>query len=184
MFLKKIGMDKKTFFKRFAWAGVIIAISIVVDQWSKDWAIATLYNRPQKLYFYGLVKLLYAENTGAWGSMGSGLPEPWRYILLTIVPILFLFGLFIFLITRKELKNYEIFCYALIVGGGAGNLIDRAIHGFVVDFLWMGWRDFGTNIFNIADVLIMTGVITLLLWQLLFDRPKKDEKPGTVVEAG
>ena len=173
MFMKKIGMDPKAFFKRFLVSALVIGLSILVDQQSKDWAIANLFKRPQKIYFNGFLKLLYAENTGAWGSMGSGLPEPWRYILLTIVPILFLFGLFVFLITRKDLKTYESFCYALIVGGGAGNLIDRAVHGFVVDFLWMGWPEFGTNIFNIADVLIMTGVITLLLWQLLFDRQPK-----------
>ncbi len=171
MLLKKFEMDGKTFLTRLVGASLVIGLCIVCDQLSKDWAIATLQNRPQKFYLGGFLKFLYAENTGAWGSMGSGLPEPWRYILLTIVPILFLFGLFVFLITRKDLKTYESFCYALIVGGGAGNLIDRAIHGFVVDFLWMGWPQLGTNIFNVADVLIMTGVITLLLWQLLFDRP-------------
>lgn len=180
MLLKKIGVDKRTFVLRFLILTLITAVCMAADQWTKVWATAKLYNKPQELYFYGLIKLLYAENTGAWGSMGSNLPEPWRYILLTIVPILFLCGVYVFTLTRKVLKTYETICYALIIGGGAGNLIDRAIHGFVVDFLWMGWNQYGTNIFNVADVLIMTGVITLLLWQLIFDR-ESNEKTSIAV---
>jgi len=153
---------------RIAVCVVIAAVSVVLDQWSKEWAIRTLKFQPIRTYFNEMVVFRYAENTGAWGSMGSDLHEPLRTILLTLLPILFLTGLFIYVLFKKELKLYEIICYSLIVGGGAGNLIDRAIHGFVVDFLWVGTKSIGTNIFNIADVTIMTGVIALFLIQLIF----------------
>ena len=64
-----------------------------------------------------------------------------------------------------------VWCYSLVIAGGIGNLIDRAIYGYVVDFLWMGIPNgLGTNIFNVADVSIMIGVITLLVLHFTLER--------------
>ena len=83
----------------------------------------------------------------------------------------FLAGLTGYTIVSKELKPYMVACYGLVIAGGAGNLIDRAIHGYVVDFLWVGIPNvIGTNIFNIADVSIMLGVITLLIAHFTIER--------------
>jgi signal peptidase II len=58
-----------------------------------------------------------------------------------------------------------------VIAGGLGNLIDRAAHGYVVDFLWVGIPNvIGTNIFNIADVAIMIGVITLIVAHFTIER--------------
>lgn len=171
---------KKKFFsfrERFLWSLGLIAVSTGFDQWTKDWAVKSLKGAPERVYWDGMVKILYAENTGAWGSIGSDLPEPWRMIALTIVPIAFLVGLLIYTLRKADLPRYEVICYALVVGGGTGNLIDRAWHGYVVDFLWMGLtQKIATNIFNVADVVIMTGVISLIVLQIYFN---KKEKRGT-----
>lgn len=154
--------------------GLLIPLFIVIigsDQWTKDWAIATLKGQPTQSYLGGWLLLLYAENTGAWGSMGATLSDTWRFWILTVLPILFLIGLTGYTIVSKELKPYMVACYGLVIAGGAGNLIDRAIHGYVVDFLWVGIPNvIGTNIFNIADVSIMLGVITLLLAHFTIER--------------
>lgn len=61
--------------------------------------------------------------------------------------------------------------YGLVIAGGLGNLIDRAAHGYVVDFLWVGIPNvIGTNIFNIADIAIMIGVITLIVAHFTIER--------------
>jgi signal peptidase II len=59
----------------------------------------------------------------------------------------------------------------MVIAGGIGNLIDRAVHGYVVDFLWVGIpNSIGTNIFNVADVAIMIGVITLIVAHFTIER--------------
>jgi signal peptidase II len=154
---------------------LLAAISIFVigfDQWTKAWAISTLKDMPSNSLLGGYVLLLYAENTGAWGSMGSTLSDTMRFWLLTVIPFVFLGGLAWYTVTSKELKGYMVTCYSLVISGGVGNLIDRATHGYVVDFLWVGipgsW--FATNIFNIADVSIMVGVIALILAHFTIER--------------
>lgn len=157
--------------RRLIIIATILVIVIGLDQWTKSWAIATLKNMPTTRLLGGSVLFLYAENTGAWGSMGSQLNDTLRFWLLTVLPFLFLAGLAWYTVTSKELKTYMVSCYALVIAGGLGNLIDRAMHGYVVDFLWMGIPEgIGTNIFNIADVSIMIGVITLILAHFTIER--------------
>lgn len=149
----------------------IIALVVALDQYTKAWAIAALQGMPTRSYLGGWILLLYAENTGAWGSMGSNLSDNMRFWLLTVLPFLFLGGLTWYTIRSQELKPYMICCYALVIGGGLGNLIDRALYGYVVDFLWTGIPNgIGTNIYNIADVAIMIGIITLLVMHMLVER--------------
>jgi signal peptidase II len=159
---------------------VISVIIIGLDQWTKAWSISALKDQAPISYLGGHVLLTYAENTGAWGSMGSNLSDQWRFWILTVLPFVFLGGLTWYTLTSNELKPYMVVCYSLVISGGMGNLIDRAVHGYVVDFLWMGlpgsW--FSTNIFNIADVSIMAGVISLFVLHFIFER-STSAKPQT-----
>jgi signal peptidase II len=127
---------------------------------------------PSNSFLGGYFLLMYAENTGAWGSMGSTLNDTMRFWLLTVIPFMFLGGLAWYTVTSSELKNYMVACYSLVIAGGVGNLIDRAMYGYVVDFLWVGipgsW--FATNIFNVADVSIMIGVILLIVAHFTIER--------------
>lgn len=157
--------------RRLALLLAISVLTIGFDQWTKAWAIAALKDMPTTKYLGGSVLLLYAENTGAWGSMGAGLNDTMRFWILTVLPFFFLAGLAWYTITSHELKTYMVACYGLVISGGIGNLIDRATHGYVVDFLWVGIPDgIGTNIFNIADVAIMLGVITLIVAHFTIER--------------
>ncbi len=153
---------------------ILIAICLLIigfDQWTKAWAISTLKDMPTTHLLGGSLLLLYAENTGAWGSMGASLSHGVRFWALTVLPFIFLGGLAWYTITSKELKNYMVTSYCLVISGGIGNLIDRAFHGYVVDFLWFGIPGgIGTNIFNVADVAIMIGVITLIVAHFTIER--------------
>lgn len=158
---------------------VITGLVIALDQWSKSWAIETLQGMPSQSYLGGSMLFLYAENTGAWGSMGSSLSDTARFWLLTVMPSAFLAGLTWYTCTSKELKLYMVGCYALVIGGGIGNLVDRAMYGYVVDFLWTGIPGgLGTNIYNIADVAIMAGIITLLVMHLIYERHEAPTSSG------
>lgn len=135
-----------------------------LDQYTKKIAQEDLKFSPAISYLGGLVKLIYAENTGAWGSLGStwqGLPRELMLIYLPMVALLFFAG---YSVIGKKVKLYESIGLSLIVSGGIGNLIDRILYGYVVDFLWMGFNNtIGTNIFNVADVVIMAGFFVLII---------------------
>lgn len=152
---------------------------IPFDQYTKKIAQEDLKFSVPLSYVGGLVKFIYAENTGAWGSLGSnwqGLPRELMLIYLPLVALLFFAGYSIF---GKKVKLFESVGLSLVVSGGIGNLIDRILYGYVVDFLWVGFnRTFGTNIFNIADVVIMAGFFILIIPPVIehFQKNKSNNK--------
>jgi signal peptidase II len=157
--------------KRILLLACVCFLVIGFDQWTKAWAIAHLKDMPSTQYLGGSLLLIYAENTGAWGSMGSGLSDNLRFWLLTVIPFLFLGGLCWHTVVSDEVKPHMSLAYSMVIAGGTGNLIDRAMHGYVVDFLWFGIPGgLGTNIFNVADVAIMIGFMTLIICHFTIDR--------------
>ena len=149
--------------RRFLLVLGLIAGCIGLDQGTKRLAVLHLLGaRPINLLF-GLVRLSYAENTGAWGSLDSHWPALLKLLAFVIAPGLLLFMMLLFLLTRRGLNLSTILAYAMIVGGGASNLLDRVRAGAVVDFLYVGVGSLGTNIFNVADVAVVAGVLLLLV---------------------
>jgi signal peptidase II len=108
--------------------------------------------------------LQYAENTGAFLSLGSSLPEHWRQLIFTIFVGVFLLGLLLYVLLSRNLSGNHVTCLSLICGGGLSNLIDRiAYDGRVVDFLNVGIGPVRTGIFNVADMAITAGAIYLAI---------------------
>ena len=152
----------------------LVLPTLVLDQWSKILAIQYLKYSPAKSFFNGMAKLIYAENPGAWGSLGAHWPESLRFAFLIVIPLLVLLGIIIYIFLSHSMAKREALALGLIVAGGLGNLIDRIRFGYVVDMFWVGipqtwWQ---TNIFNIADMIIMLA-FGLLLMNTLQDWKKK-----------
>lgn len=118
----------------------------------------------------GIVRLNYAENTGAAFGSFSGYTD-WLSLFTLIVIVV---GT-VLLMTKKIKFGVEYVCTAVILAGGAGNLIDRFFRGFVVDYIEPLFMDFA--IFNFADILVTCGAIFLVVW-LIIDiiRDSKKEK--------
>ena len=151
---------------------------IGLDQWTKIWSVANLKGEATRFYFNGIAQLTYAENNGAWGNLGGTWGEPWRSIFLIVVPIVVLLAISITAIVNNKATKLETWSYILISCGGLGNIIDRVRFGHVVDFLYVGlgkwpWQ---TNIFNVADVIIMTGFGIMLLHMFKDRRRQKNSQ--------
>ena len=82
----------------------------------------------------------------------------WLFIILGIIALNIIY---IYFIKDKNLSNFEIVTYALLLSGIIGNLIDRILYGYVIDFIDFTIFDFA--IFNLADSFIVISVILLLL---------------------
>lgn len=167
-------MKKKTSIK-FAFLLIVVALNLGCDQFSKVIARKNIEPYEQITIIKDRFILTKVENTGAFLSAGSNLPDFIRIILLTVLPILVLgYGLW-FLYSNKYLPHLMQIGICFLIGGGIGNIYDRIVYGSVTDFLFMDFVLFRTGIFNMADVSIMIGIGLLLLQNLMTSKAKKQE---------
>lgn len=152
---------------------------VALDQWSKSLATAHLANKPGGMSFFGGTFLLqYARNPGAWGGLGDSLPEATRKLVFTL-GVGFFLAILAWYILKQVHPQMVTVALSLILAGGIGNLIDRALYGYVVDFMYIGIQSISwmhTNIFNVADMAIMAGG-GLLLVHALLPRNRSDQPP-------
>ena len=145
------------------------------DQVSKRVAKSTLENAPARSYLADTFRLKYAENSGAFLSLGAGLSERTRVWLFEILSAGLLGALFFYIMFNKELDRSHTFALALILAGGSSNLFDRMVNdGRVIDFMNMGIGTLRTGIFNWADVVIMVGMGLILVFSFTSRERQKD----------
>jgi signal peptidase II len=146
---------------------LIVAVTIVVDQLTKLWAIAHLAGAPARPYLGGLLTLVYAENSGAFLSLGANLPPSVRTAIFSVgVGLLLCIALYSIFSGRVSDRS-EVLAIAIAAGGGLGNLFDRLFRGgHVVDFLYMSAGPLHTGVFNVADLAINVGLIVLVIASL------------------
>lgn len=141
-------------------------VFIGCDRVTKDLAKEHLMNQEPTTYFHDTFRLEYVENTGAALSLGDSLPPTASFWLLSILPLIFLVGLFVYTIKHaKQMSFIKMFSFALLFAGGMGNIIDRILFDrHVTDFMNLGFQQIRTGIFNFADVCVTAGAIGLLLF--------------------
>jgi signal peptidase II len=152
--------------KRISVLVFVLFASVSCDQATK--VVAKSHLSPEPIsYMYDLFRFQYAQNNGAFLSLGSLLSEQARFWVFTILVGLFLLGLLIYAIRVAQHTSLSILiALALILGGGASNLLDRVLHnGLVIDFMNVGIGNIRTGIFNIADMAIMAGLALLLIFR-------------------
>jgi signal peptidase II len=147
----------------------LILIVLAADQATKVAARRQLRDFMPR--HYGVLTLTYAENSGAFLSLGSGLPSLARRVVFDGLVTVGLAVAAFFLFTGRVHGRGDDVALALIVAGGVGNLIDRLrFGGYVTDFLYLHAGALHTGVFNVADMAITGGVLWLALaWML----PKK-----------
>lgn len=165
--------------RRFAVVCGIAVGGIALDQLTKLIAIRALKGGPTHVFLGDIFRLTYAENEGAFLSLFANLPDFARFLLLTgfnSVILLVVLGVLFF---RERLAPHALWALALILSGGAGNLIDRIFRdGRVVDFMNLGWPGppfaIRTGIFNVADLAIVAGLAVMVVFE--FRQPQRTEK--------
>jgi signal peptidase II len=152
---------------RLAFLVVALVATVGCDQTSKHLARNGLSDHGVMLTG-GFGELRLAENPGSFLSLGDSLPERWRRIFFTAGVGAGLAGLLAYLALSRGPTWLSFVGLALAWAGGTSNLIDRIMrHGLVSDFIFLRAGPLHTGIFNLADVVIMTGFAVLLfdLWK-------------------
>lgn len=150
---------------RARFAMILLALATIgCDQATKQAARSHLAGRPRQSFFGDAVRLEYAENKGAFLSIGSSLPAWARIAVFTVAT-----GAMLLVIAALSLKRHgpptQRLALGLLWAGGASNLVDRVLHGSVVDFMNVGVGWLRTGIFNVADMAIVVGVLLMVLSQ-------------------
>ncbi len=159
---------------------VVVTCCVGCDQVSKGVATKALKYSEPRTYLGNLFRLEYAENTGAFLSMGAKLPPFVRTWLFTVLSGVLLLILLVYVLLHRPFTRRHVFALSLILGGGSSNLIDRITNdGRVVDFMNLGIGNLRTGIFNFADVAIMLGMGLIVLFTF-FPKPKpaRDQTEG------
>ena len=108
------------------------------------------------------LRLTHTENAGAFLSMGAALSHTTRVVLFQVGVGVIVVVLLIFALFWQRAGTAITLAYTLLAASGLGNLIDRVMYdGRVTDFLNVGLGSLRTGIFNVADVVGVTGVILL-----------------------
>ncbi len=154
---------------------LLLIFNIGCDQISKSIVRSSIIPDEQIRLFDNRIMLTRVENAGAFLSIGNSLSDELRFLLLVLIPVIILSAAVVLLFVRNDLSRSLFVGLAFVVGGGIGNIYDRAIHGSVTDFLHLDFYLFKTGVFNLADVSIMTGVfVVLVAFMMKQTRPAGD----------
>ena len=151
---------------------ISIAVLTAADQVIKLFVERFLAPVGTAEFINGFIGWNYVRNTGAaFGSFSD------NTVLLSVVTGAVLLAGIILIAMKKIKSRFCLVCAVMIISGGLGNLIDRVLKGYVVDFIDLQFMDFA--VFNFADILVTVGAFALMFYviaDIFRDRKKSGEK--------
>jgi len=146
---------------------MIVALGILADQLSKLWMAKNFVGMTQVIV-PGALSYSYVENTGAaFGMLGSS-----TIVLSAVTGLLAAALLYVLIHYRRIFSRLSRVALAFMLSGAIGNLIDRVLRGYVVDFVKFDFVRFA--VFNIADICITMGTIFLILSMIFLEMEKTE----------
>lgn len=133
------------------------------DQLTKAIVRATLPLHESVTVIPGLVDFTHVRNTGAAFGFLNGVEFPYKTIVLALVAAAALVGVGLYAAGLAHHQLAARLGLALIIGGAAGNLLDRLLVGSVVDFVDVYWESWHFWAFNVADSAISVGVAIMII---------------------
>lgn len=154
---------------RFLW---LAALAFVLDQVSKHWIVDNL-ELYQAIQYTPFFNLTHVYNYGAAFSFLSD-AGGWQRWFFTIIAF-GVSGLLLWWLKESSRKQVLLpVAFSLILGGALGNVYDRVVHGYVIDFLVFYYQDWYWPAFNVADSAICLGAI-LLIVDMFTSKDEKDD---------
>jgi signal peptidase II len=142
------------------WIPLVI---VIVDQMTKAIVRETLALHESVTIVPGMLDFTHVRNTGAAFGFLNAADFPYKSVVLTIVALGAVTGVAFYAASLPHEQVMMRVALALISGGAAGNLIDRAVLGSVVDFVDAYWRSYHFWAFNVADSAITVGGAIMIL---------------------
>lgn len=138
----------------------ISLICLLIDQLTKFLITISFKIHEGIIVIPSFFSIIRVHNTGAAWSILTG--NTFLLILLSILALLIIYLIFI---KDQDLRKSEELAYGVLIGGILGNLLDRIIRGYVVDFLNFQFFKYNFPVFNFADIFIVLSVLVIILLQ-------------------
>lgn len=138
---------------------IILVLGIILDRGSKLWA-TNLNGKNAINIIPNFLSFDYLENRGA--AFGLMQDKQWFLIGITLI----IMGLLIFMILKyKNEKTILSYSLTLIISGAIGNLYDRIVYRYVIDFISFHYKDkYFFPTFNVADIMVVVGTFLLAVY--------------------
>ena len=181
---------EKTTLKHKLLPVILTAAVIILDQITKQIVVTTLppysaFNEEGVVRIFGdFLRFIHVRNPAVAFSLGRTLPDNWRYILFSILPLFVIAAVFVIYFRNNDFTKLQRWCICGILGGGLGNLIDRFFRPEgVVDFIdcWFPKQIIKSGrwpTFNVADsAVVVCGAIFVITFiiQIVQDGKKKKQ---------
>ena len=105
-----------------------------------------------------ILTITHVHNTGAAFSILSD--NVWLLVGISLIALVLIY---FYVLKKIEYTKINIFIYSLLIGGIIGNLIDRLVHGYVIDYISVNIFGYHFPVFNLADMGIVISVILLFI---------------------
>lgn len=153
---------------------VLAGLVVVLDQVTKALVREFVPLHVSRTVVPGVFDLTHVQNTGAAFGILNTADFPFKQVVIAVVATAALISIAVYAARLSPHQHLARFGLALILGGAAGNLIDRVTAGYVVDFVDIYWKDYHFWAFNVADAAITVGVIGMMLDMLGFGSKGND----------
>lgn len=141
----------------------IAAVIVLVDQITKAMVRGSFDLHESTVVIPGFFDLTRVHNTGAAFGFLDPVDFPYKSVVLSTVAVAALVGLSLYSATLDATQRLTRLGLAFVIGGAAGNLIDRVTAGYVLDFVDLYYGDWHFWAFNVADAAINVGVGLMIL---------------------
>lgn len=153
---------KNQYFKKFKnWIWINIIIFIIFLDISSKYLVIKYIKIYETKKIFSILNFFHVHNYGAAFSLLSD-QKKWQIWFLLIISICTIIVMTRIIMKSKEKEIKKIIAYSFIIAGAIGNLIDRIVYGFVIDFIDVHINNWHFATFNIADCSIFIGIIVLI----------------------
>lgn len=146
----------------------IVIGSVALDQATKAIVVSNMELYEELPFIPGFMRFYYTQNTGAAFSILSN--HQWVFMLFSVLAMALILYLLYRFHGRHPMLSVSL---AAVLGGGIGNMIDRVLNGYVVDFLDFQFMDFA--VFNVADIFVTCGSVALAVY-IVFVEPRVERR--------
>ena len=160
-------------FLKYLFTAVLSSAVLCLDQATKIFVSSKIQLEEPYVLINGFFNIAYITNAGGAFGLFNSSPYGVRFVLFLLLPIVCV--AFIFAMLKETENRLQVMALSFILGGAAGNFLDRVRLGYVVDFIDWHVKAFHWPTFNIADSFIVVGISILLFFYIQDIRLSKNK---------